>query len=138
MTNTPPPPPAGDPTPPVTPTPAAGATGPAITPPSAGATPSYATPGAGGAAPKQTLSLTSFIVGLAAFVFSWVAVLGLLAGIVAIILGVMGRRREPGAPKWMAIVGIIAGSIAVLIGLIVLIFWILAIAFTASVPNYTY
>ena len=51
--------------------------------------------------PAQTLSLISFIVGLASFVFSWVPVLGFLGAIAAIILGFMGKKKEPAAPKWM-------------------------------------
>jgi hypothetical protein len=85
-------------------------------PPMPPAAPAYAptayTPaGAGG---PRTLSLVSFIVGLVAFVFGWTPFFGLIAGVVAVILGVMGARREPLAPKWMWIVGIIAGALALL------------------------
>lgn len=91
-----------------------------------------------GTAPKQTLSLVSFIVGLAAFVFSWVAILGLAAGVVAVILGFRGRKTEPQAPQWMALIGIIAGFVAIGIGLIVLIGWIITLIAFASLGGGLY
>ncbi len=102
---------------------------PPATPPAA---PAYAPAAAG---PKQTVSLVSFIVGLAALVFSWVPILGLLAGIAAIIIGVIARKREPAAPKWMWIVGVIAGAVAALIGLITLIGWIISLVYLASLGS---
>ena len=102
-------------------------------------TPPPATPAApvtpGTPGPKQTLALTSFIVGLASFVFSWVPILGLAGGIVAIILGVQAKNKEPGAPRWMWIVGIIAGAVAILIGLITLIGWIISLVYLASLGS---
>lgn len=86
------------------------------TPPASGAA---GTPGA-----KQTLSLTSFITGLGAFVLIWLPILsiiGFIAAVVAIITGFMARRREPGAPKWMALVGLIAGIVALVLGIISII-----------------
>ncbi len=81
--------------------------------------PPYSAPAGGGAPVKQTLSLTSFIVGLAAVVIlSWIPVLGLLAGVAAVIIGFMGKNREPQAPKWMWLVGVIAGFVAILINII--------------------
>ena len=107
------------------------------TPPSAAPpTPPPAAAGAPMAAgPKQTLSLVSFIVGLAAFVFSWVAILGLAAGVVAVILGFRAKKTEPGAPSWMPLIGIIAGFVAIGIGIIVLILWIVSIIAFASIGN---
>jgi hypothetical protein len=107
-------------TPPVPPTPETPATPPAAAAP------------AGPAGPKQGLSLTSFILGIAGIVFSWVPILGFLASLAAIILGFIGRKNEPGAPKWMALVGIILGFVSIVIGLIVVILWIVAIVAQAS------
>jgi hypothetical protein len=90
-------------TPPVPETPA--------TPPAASvppAAPGYAPVAAG---PKQTLSLVGFIGGIAAFVLSWVFVLGFLISLGAIIVSVMAHKREPGAPKWMYYVGLIGGIV---------------------------
>jgi len=96
-------------------------------------TPPPAAPAAPAAVgPKQTLSLVSFIVGLAGFVFSWVAILGLAAGVVAVILGFRARKSEPGAPPWMSLVGIIAGFVAIGIGLIVLIGWVISLIALAT------
>ena len=106
---------------------------PAATPPAA-ATPPVATPppatpytAPAGTAPKQGLSLTSFILGLAGLVFSWVPVFGFLVAIAAVILGFMAKGKEPAAPKWMWIVGIITGFVALFIALLVVVFWIIAL-----------
>ena len=96
------------------------------TPPAAPAAPAYAPAPAAG--PKQGLSLTSFILGLAALVFSWALGFGLLVAIAAVILGFLGKSKEPQAPRWMWLVGIITGFVAIFIALIVLIFWIIALA----------
>ena len=106
---TPPPPPAEQP----------------ATPPAAPATPAYAPAAAG---PKQGLSLTSFILGLAALVFSWAIGFGFLVAVAAVVLGFLGKAKEPQAPKWMWLVGIITGFVAIFIALIVLIIWIVALA----------
>lgn len=86
------------------------------------------------AGPKQALSLTSFILGLAGLVFSWVPVLGFLASLAAIILGFIGRKREPAAPAWMSLVGIIAGFVAIVLSIILtIVILILPLIFAASV-----
>ncbi|GAB3028832.1 hypothetical protein GCM10027052_00630 [Parafrigoribacterium mesophilum] len=86
-------------------------------------------------APKQTLSLTSFIVGLASLVFCWVPVLGFLGAIAAVIIGFIAKNREPQAPKWMWLVGIISGFAAILLSLLILIPLILLFAFGAAVST---
>lgn len=99
-------------TPPVPPTPENPAT------PPAAAQPGYA-PAAPG--PKQTQSLTSFILGIVAFLFAAVPFIGflaLIAGIVAVVLGFKAKKSEPAAPKWMSLVGIIGGFVAIGIALI--------------------
>ena len=90
-------------------------------------------PAPAAAGPKQGLSLTSFILGLAGVVFSWIFILGLLVSAAAIVLGFIAKGKEPGAPKWMWLVGLIAGAVGALIGLLVLIFTIMAFATLASI-----
>lgn len=89
-----------------------------ITPPAPPVSPAYAAPVAGA---KKGLSLTSFILGLASivlFITSWFAV---LLGIGAVVLGFIGRSKEPGAPRWMALVGIITGFVGIVLGVIVIV-----------------
>jgi hypothetical protein len=93
-------------------------------------TPPPAAPVAAG--PKQTLSLVGFILGIASFVFSWTGILGIGAGIAAIILSQKGKKTEPGAPSWMHLVGLIAGIVGIVIGAFVGIFWIIGIIITIA------
>lgn len=68
---------------------------------------------------KKGLSLTAFILGIASvvlFIFSWFAA---VIGLVAVILGFIGRSKEPGAPRWMWLLGIILGFVGIVIGVIV-------------------
>ena len=69
--------------------------------------------------PKQTLSIVALIGGIASFVLSWVFVLGFLISVAAIVISVMARGREPGAPKWMWIIGLVGG----ILGLVGSIIW---------------
>lgn len=117
---------------------------PAATPPAA-ATPPFATPPAAtpytapaATAPKQGLSLTSFILGLAGLVFSWVPVFGFLVALAAVILGFMAKGKEPAAPKWMWLVGIITGFVALFIALLVVVFWIIALVTLGSIGTVGY
>lgn len=115
MTDSTPPPPAPDP----------------VTPPAAPAAPAYvAAPAVG---PKQTLSLVSMILGIVGFLLAFVLGLGFVPGVVAVILGFLGRRREPGAPKFMTLIGIVGGFVAIAVGLI---FGILAIALAVSAASH--
>jgi nucleoside recognition membrane protein YjiH len=95
--------------------------------------------GAQVATPKQSLSLTSFILGLAGLLFSWipfVGVLGFLASVGAVVTGFLGRAKEPQAPKWMWLIGIIAGFVAIGISIIFLIVFIVAIITLGSQIDY--
>jgi hypothetical protein len=82
----------------------------------AGYPPVYAPAAAG---PKQGLSLTSFILAIAGFLFAFAFGFGLIISVAAVILGFIGRKREPGAPTWMSLVGIIGGFVGILIALII-------------------
>jgi hypothetical protein len=102
--------------------------------PAAPAAPTYA-PAAG---PKQTTSLVGFILGLVAFVFSWTAVIGIGAGIAAIIVSRRGKKTEPGAPSWMGLIALIGGIIGIVVGAIVLIFWVFSLIALAALGSYSY
>ena len=104
-----------------------------VTPPAAPAAPAYA-PAAG---PKQTTSLIGFILGLVAFVFSWTGILGVGAGIAAIIVSRRGKKTEPGAPSWMGIIALVGGIIGIVIGVIVIIFWIVSLIAFATLGTYS-
>ena len=103
-----------------------------VTPPAA---PAYAAAPAG---PKQTTSLVGFILGLVAFVFSWTGIIGIGAGIAAIIVSRRGKKTEPGAPSWMGLIALIAGIIGIVIGVIVGIGWIVTLIALAAVGSYGY
>jgi hypothetical protein len=96
------------------------------------AAPAYAPAPVAGVAAKRALSLTSFILGLAGVILFWTTWFAILVGIAAVVLGFIGRSREPGAPKWMSLVGIIAGFVAIVLGVIILI---VALAFAASIST---
>lgn len=132
----PPPPPEQPPTPPAAmpPTPPE-----QPAPPPAASPPAYATAPAAG--PKQGLSLTSFILGLAGLVFSWAPGFGFLVALAAVILGFLGKSKEPQAPRWMWLVGIITGFVGIFFALVILIFWIalwVGAAATGGFMDYNY
>ena len=90
-----------------------------------------------GPKPKQGLSLTSFILGIAGFILSWIPFLGLLVSIGAVVLGFIAMSRQKSATKWMWIVGLVAGFLGLLGGLIWTILTIAVIA-TANTSYSTY
>jgi hypothetical protein len=85
--------------------------------------------------PKQALSLTGFILGLAGFVFSWIPVLGFLVSVAAVIVSLVARTKEPGAPKWMWIVGVIGGALGVLGSIVWTLLWLIP---TIALSTYSY
>ncbi|MCU1414555.1 MAG: hypothetical protein JWN80_1895 [Microbacteriaceae bacterium] len=106
------------------------------TPPPVAPTPAAAPVAAG---PKQILSLISFIAGIAGVLLSAVPVFGFLVAVAGIVLGFMGRKREPGAPKWMATVGIITGFVGAVLGILFFfLLIILPIIFAASLNSSIY
>jgi hypothetical protein len=114
-------------TPPVPPTPA--------TPPPAG------TPAAAG--PKQTMSIIGFVLGLASvIILSWTGLIGVAAGVAAIIVSNKAKKAEPGAPSWLHTVGVITGIVgiilSIIIGLFILVVSILPFFLigTTGIPTY--
>jgi hypothetical protein len=86
----------------------------------------------GGPPPSSSndgVAVTALVVGIIAILISWIPVLGLLAGIAALVLGIVGRNRirKSGAKgNGMAVTGIATGAVAILINLAVLAFFIFA------------
>lgn len=79
-------------------------------------------PGFGYQAPRRGLSLASMIVGLASILFGFT----MLAPAVAVVLGILGLRREPAA-RGMAITGVVLGGILFLGWALLWVFSIVAI-----------
>ncbi|RQP08473.1 MAG: DUF4190 domain-containing protein, partial [Microbacteriaceae bacterium] len=95
----------------------------------------YAAPGAAAAPVKQTLSLISFILGIVGILLGF-AGWGLLFSIAAVVLGFMGKKREPQAPKWMWLTGLITGwagiALNIIVGAIFLFVTLLPLFFLSS------
>ncbi|HEY4152425.1 MAG TPA: hypothetical protein VGM38_03820 [Pseudolysinimonas sp.] len=99
-------------------------------------TPPPATPAPAAAGPKQTLSIVGFILGIGSVIFSWTGIIGLGAGIAAIIVSNKAKKQEPGAPSWMPTVGIITGVVGIVLGVILGIISLIGlIAYFASLAT---
>ena len=71
------------------------------------------------------MAVASLILGILSIVLSWIPVAGwiicLIMGVVAIVLGVLGRKKQP-EKKGMAVAGMVMGIIGVVFSLI----WVIA------------
>ncbi len=87
------------------------------TPPSGG----YGAPPPGsGAAPRNGLGIAALVLGLLALFSSWTVVGGILFGLLAIVLGVIGRgraKRGEANNGGLALAGIILGALGLLISI---------------------
>jgi len=87
------------------------------------------------------LSLVSGIVGILGFAIVFIPFVGsflqLFFPAAAIVLGVLGKKREPQAAKGLWLTGIITGIVGIVIAVIAVIGWALLFA-TAGSGNYTY
>ena len=129
------PPPAGS----VTPPPSAPAPG--YTPPAPGYTPpttAYAP--AGSFAPKKTLSLIGMVAGIVGLLGFWIVFIPIIGSVLqlfipgaALVLGILGRKREGIAAKGFWITAITTGIVGLVIAIIALIGWIAFFAF--AIPN---
>jgi hypothetical protein len=104
-------------------------------PPAPGADVPYGQPYAGGAVRKSpVLSILSLIAGIVGLIGSWIVIFPIVGSILdlfipaaAVVLGFLGRRKEPTA-RGMWLTGIILGFVALAIAIIALILWIVLIA----------
>ena len=76
-------------------------------------------------APRNQFGVASLILGISALITSW-ALIGILFGVVAVLMGDIGRRRaargEANNPR-TAIAGMVLGAVAIVIGLIAVGYW---------------
>jgi hypothetical protein len=97
----------------------------------------YAPQGASGAAvPTPTLSIISMILGVLGLLIGIVGG-GLLFSVGGVVLGHLGRRKEPGA-KGFWLTGLIAGYVGILLNVVVIIVWIVFFVTVASTGNDLY
>lgn len=80
------------------------------------------------------LSLTSFILGIASIVLS-AAWIGFFAGIAGLILAILARRREPGAPAWMKTLGLVLSIVGLVLSLIITIVYIVSFLALAALSS---
>jgi len=101
-------------------------------PPAPGYTPpttAYAP--AGGLSPKKTLSLIGMIAGIVGLLGFWIVFIPIIGSVLqlfipgaALVLGILGRKREGVPAKGFWITAIITGIVGVVIAIIALIGWI--------------
>jgi hypothetical protein len=86
--------------------------------------PAWSQPGGGQPATTGTngIAIAAMVIGIIALLISWIPILGALAGILALVLGFVGRskaRREPATGgNGPAITGIVTGILATLISIV--------------------
>ncbi len=122
------------------------AAGPGAPPPGAQApagNPYAAYAGTRPASPTPTLSIISLIAGIIGILGIWVvfvpvlgSILGLPIPLAAVILGFLGKRREPHAAKGLWLTGIILGFVGLAAALLALVIWLILFA-TAGATGYT-
>lgn len=89
-----------------------------------------------GAAPAQPkgLALSSLIVGIVSLAISWpVAIIGIIGGIVAVVLGIVARKK--GQSKPMSLWGIITGAAAIVLAIVSLIVVAMFVSAVLTDPN---
>jgi hypothetical protein len=104
-----------------------------------GSAPVWDQPGGGGAPAWQGgggqargtdgVAVAAMIVGILALLVSWIPILGAIGGIVALVLGLVGRSRikKSGAGgNGMAVTGIATGAVAIVINIAIIAFFVFA------------
>ena len=95
--------------------------------------PAYGQPGYGGdqGPARNGLGIAALVVGVIALLLFWIPFLGLLLGLVALVLGFLGRgraKRGEATNGGMALAGIVLGAIGLLVGLL----WVALFAWVAD------
>jgi hypothetical protein len=142
-------PPSSATPPPASPPPAPPAPGytppaPGYTPPAPGYTPPAPAYTAGGPVAPKTLSLIGLIAGIVGLLGFWIVFIPIVGSILqlfipgaALVLGILGRKREglPARGFWLA--AIITGIVGLVIAVIALIGWIVLFAIGSSNGAFT-
>lgn len=104
----------------------------------------HTAPGVGPAPAPRVLSIISLIAGIVGILGVWIvfipiagSILGLPVPAAAVILGFLGKKKEPAA-KGLWLTGIILGFVALALALIMLIVWIFLFIFGAGAAPYRY
>lgn len=81
----------------------------------------YGAPPGGG---SNGLAIGALVVGIIGLITVWVPFLGIVLGLVALVLGIVGRKKanETGVGGGMAIAGLIMGVLAILGGILWIVF----------------
>lgn len=113
-------------------------------PPAADPTPPpYVAPAAGRTTKAPILSIISLVAGIIGILGAWIivipfvgSILGLPIPAAAVVLGFLGKKREPAA-KGFWLTGIILGLVALALAVIVFIVWVVMFS-SGAIPNYGY
>lgn len=84
---------------------------------------------------SNDLAVAAMVVGIMAVITSWIAFWGLLAGIAAVVLGIMALKKP--VENGMSITGIATGGVAILTNLLFIIFFIISLAAGTAVVDET-
>ncbi|MFZ1301919.1 MAG: DUF4190 domain-containing protein [Candidatus Microsaccharimonas sp.] len=76
------------------------------------------------------LAIASMVVGIVAFISGWIPFWGLLAGIAAVVLGILALKKP--TAKGLSITGIVTGGLGALTSLLFSVIFIVALASSAA------
>jgi serine/threonine protein kinase len=79
----------------------------------------------------SNLAVVSLIVGILALVLCWIPAIGIIFGISALVLGILGQKdahKNPSSNKGLGIAGIIIGSLATLLSIILIVLVVIGIS----------
>lgn len=101
---------------------------PTPTPPAEPAAPAPVSP-----TPTNGLAVAALVTGIVAVITGWVPFWGLLVGVAAVVLGILGLKKATG--KGMAIAGLVTGAVGALWGLLVSVLFVIALVISANAAN---
>jgi hypothetical protein len=81
---------------------------------------------------SSNLAVVSLVVGILALILCWIPAIGIIFGISALVLGILGQKNSTknlSSNKGLGIAGIIIGSLATLLSLILIVLVVIGISF---------